>query len=165
MTRAKSPSYRVYYRRRRSGKTNFVKRLALMKSGKTRMVVRRSNKNVVVQFVAFDPKGDKTLVTVNGAQLAKKYKWPSKRNVWTAYLAGLEAAKLAKKQGVSDFVLDIGLYVPSKGSVLFAALAGANDAGLKSDFDDSIIPSDKLSNPPEKIKGLFEEVKGKIGTG
>jgi len=84
MTKAKGPSYRVYFRRRREGKTNFAKRLALVKGGKTRMVVRRSNKGVLVQFIDFDPKGDRTLLTVSGAHLAKLFKWPSKRNVWTA---------------------------------------------------------------------------------
>jgi len=50
MTRAKGPSYVVYYRRRREGKTDYAKRLALVKSGKTRMVVRRSNKGLVIQL-------------------------------------------------------------------------------------------------------------------
>ncbi|MCI0503188.1 50S ribosomal protein L18 [Candidatus Micrarchaeota archaeon] len=165
MTRADGPSFKVYFRRRREGKTNFAKRLALVKSGKTRMVVRRSNKNILVQFVDFDPKGDKTLLTVSGTHLAKLYKWPSKRNVWTAYLAGLLAGKMAKKKGVNEFVLDMGMYAPSKGSVIFAAQKGAADAGLSTLFDKGKMPEGKLSNPPEKYKGMFDELKGKIGAG
>ena len=162
MTKAKSPTFRVYYRRRRDGKTNYAKRLALVKSGKPRMVVRRSNKNVLVQFITFDPKGDRTMLTVTGQQLSKTYKWPSKRNVWTAYLAGLLAGKLAHKKGVSDFVLDLGMQTPSKGSLLFAALQGAADAGLKTPFDKDKVPEQKISNPPENLKAMFNEVKGKI---
>jgi large subunit ribosomal protein L18 len=165
MTRADGPSFNVHFRRRREGKTNFAKRLALVKSGKTRMVVRRSNKNIVVQFVDFDPKGDKTLLTVSGTHLAKLYKWPSKRNVWTAYLAGLMAGKMAKKKGVKEFVLDMGMYIPSKGSVIFAAQKGAADAGLGTLFDKEKMPESKLANPPDKYKGMFNEVKGKIGAG
>ena len=165
MTRADGPSFRVHFRRRREGKTNFAKRLALVKGGKTRMVVRRSNKGIMVQFVDFDPKGDRTLLTVSGAHLAKLYKWPSKRNVWTAYLAGLMAGKMAKKKGVKEFILDMGMYAPSKGSVLFAAQKGAVDAGLTTLFDKEKLPEDKLSNPPDKYKGMFDEVKGKIGAG
>lgn len=165
MTRADGPSFKVYFRRRREGKTNFAKRLALIKGGQTRMVVRRSNKGIVVQFINFDPKGDRTLLTVSGTHLAKAYKWPSKRNVWTAYLAGLMAGKLAQKKGVKQFVLDMGMYVPSKGSVIFAAQQGAADSGLSSLFDKEKVPSGKLSNPPEKYKGIFNEVKGKIGAG
>jgi len=165
MTRSTGPSFRVHFRRRREGRTNFAKRLALVKSGKTRMVVRRSNRGVVVQFVDFDPKGDRTLLTVTGTHLAKVYKWPSRRNVWTAYLAGLMAGTLAKKKGVKEFVLDMGMYVPSKGSVLFAAQKGAADAGLGTRFDKEKMPEAKLSNPPDKYKGAFEDVKKRITTG
>lgn len=162
MTRATGPSYRMYFRRRRSGKTNFRKRLALVKSGKTRMIVRRSNKNILIQFVDFDPEGDKTLLTVTGNNLAKAYNWPTKRNVWTAYLTGLLAGKMAKDKGLKEFVLDMGMYVPSKGSVIFAALQGAVDAGLESKFDVEKVPTDKLANPPEDYKKLFEDIKSKI---
>lgn len=160
MTRAKGPSYKLYYRRRREGRTNYAKRLALVKSNKTRMVVRRSNKGVVVQFVDFEPKGDKTLLTVTGKHLAKQYKWPSKRNAWTAYLAGLMAGKLAQKKGVKEFVLDAGMYTSTKGSIIYAALQGAADSGLKSEFDKEMVPD--LSSPPDKYKKAFEDAKSKI---
>jgi large subunit ribosomal protein L18 len=162
MTKATGPIFRVAFRRRREGKTNFAKRLALVKSGKPRMVVRRSNTGIVVQFIEFDPKGDRTLLTVNGKHLSKQYQWPSKRNVWTAYLTGLMAGKLAQKKGVSDFVLDIGMYTPSKGSILFAALKGAADSGLKTPFDKEKVPESKLANPPEAMKAAFSHAKSKI---
>jgi len=165
MTRAKNPSFRVSFRRRNEGRTNFAKRLGLVKSRLPRMVVRRSNKNVTVQFIEFDPKGDRTLVTITGKHLLKSFKWPPKRNVWTAYLAGLMAGTAAKKKGVSDFVLDAGLYTPSKGSLLFAALKGAADAGLKTSFEPSMVPETKLSNPPEAIKAAFGHAKSKIASG
>ncbi|MBU0591406.1 50S ribosomal protein L18 [Candidatus Micrarchaeota archaeon] len=165
MTRAIGPSFRVSFRRRYEGKTNFAKRLALIKSGKTRMVVRRSNKNIVVQFVDFYPNGDKTILTINGNHLAKTYKWQPKRNVWTAYLVGLMAGKLAQKKGIKEFVLDMGMYVPSKGSIFFAALKGAVDSGLKSKIDNDKVPGDKLTNPPDKYKSTFEDTKSKINSG
>ncbi|MFH1393881.1 MAG: 50S ribosomal protein L18 [Candidatus Micrarchaeota archaeon] len=162
MTRAKGPAYNVQYRRRREGTTDFAKRLALIKSGKPRMVVRKSNKGLVVQFIEFDPKGDKTLLTVNGAILKKALKWESKRNVWTAYLAGLYAGKEAGKKGVKEFVFDMGRYTPSKGNILFAVVKGAADSGLKTNFSDKMVPSDKLANPPEALKSAFEKAKSSI---
>ncbi|MFH1785051.1 MAG: 50S ribosomal protein L18 [Candidatus Micrarchaeota archaeon] len=165
MTKALGPSFKVYYRRRRNGKTNFAKRLALVRGEKTRMVVRRSNKGVVVQFIDFDPKGDKTLLTVNGSHLSKAYNWPSKRNVWTAYLTGLMAGKLAQKKGVKEFILDMGMYTASKGSIIFAAQKGAFDSGMKVDYDKAKMPEEKLSNPPDKYKSIFEDVKSKIMAG
>ncbi|MFH1520656.1 MAG: 50S ribosomal protein L18 [Candidatus Micrarchaeota archaeon] len=165
MTKASGPSFRVYFRRRRDGKTNFAKRLALVSGGKTRMVVRRSNKGIIVQFVNFDPKGDKTLVTLSGSHLSKTYKWQSKRNVWTAYLVGLMAAKVAQKKGVKEAILDMGMYTPSKGSVIFAAQKGAADAGVVISYDKEKVPEEKISNPPDKYKSMFNEVKAKIIAG
>jgi large subunit ribosomal protein L18 len=160
MSRAKSPTHVVPFRRRAEGKTNFQKRLGMVKSGKTRLVVRRSNRYVDVQFVNFEPAGDKTLLTVTGKKLSKEFNYPAKRNVWSAYLAGLLAGKLAKKAGVGEFILDTGMYTVSKGNIVFAALKGAVDAGLTTSYDESMLPSDKLDNP--KDKAAFDEAKKKI---
>ncbi|MBI5046199.1 50S ribosomal protein L18 [Candidatus Micrarchaeota archaeon] len=165
MTKAKSPTFNVHFRRRREGKTNFAKRLALIKSGKPRLVVRRSNKDIIVQFIEFDPKGDRTLLTVNGATLSKTYKWPSKRNSWTAYLAGLAAGKMAGKKGVSDFVFDMGMYTPSKGSITYAVLKGVVDAGLKTPYDKEKISEQKIMNPPEPVKSVFNTLRTKLMSG
>ncbi|MFA6530898.1 MAG: 50S ribosomal protein L18 [Candidatus Micrarchaeia archaeon] len=162
MSRATNPVYTVYFRRRREGKTNFAKRAGLIKGGKPRMVVRKSNRGFIIQFVEYDQIGDKIIASANRASLKKSTGWQSKRNSYSAYLCGMLAASYAKKKKVSDFVLDIGMYTPSKGSVVFAALKGAVDAGLKTTFDESLVPSEKLSNVPEALKAQFEQAKKKI---
>ena len=124
------------------------------------MVVRRSNKYVQIQFIKFDPKGDKTLLTVSGQKLAKASGYPAKRNVWSAYLCGLLAGKEAKKAGISEFILDTGRYTASKGNIVFAALKGALDSGLSTKHDEGMIPSDKLGSPPDAK--AFEDAKSKI---
>ncbi|MEM4756409.1 MAG: hypothetical protein QW594_04745, partial [Candidatus Woesearchaeota archaeon] len=48
----------VAFRRRRSGKTNYTKRLGLLKSGKPRLVVRKTNTAFIVQLVKHQPNGD-----------------------------------------------------------------------------------------------------------
>ncbi len=165
MTRAKGPTYKVAFRRRREKRTDYEKRLGLVKSEKPRMVVRKTNRYVDVSFVVFEPKGDKTLLTVTGRKFSKLFKWPSKRNVWSAYLTALYAGREISKKGVKEFILDIGMHTPSKGSVVFAALQGAVDAGLKTSFGGEKVPSDKLANPPDNIKSSFEDVKKKIMAG
>ena len=162
MTRAKGPTHRVPFRRRKEKKTDYKKRLALVKGEKPRMIVRRSNRYILVQFVEFRQDGDRTVFTINGRKFSKMFNWPAKRNVWSAYLAGLYAGKEMAKKGVKEFVLDIGMRTPSKGSVVFAALQGAVDAGLKTKYSAEKVPSDKLSNPPEAVKALFDETKKKI---
>ncbi|RLG18171.1 50S ribosomal protein L18, partial [Candidatus Micrarchaeota archaeon] len=101
MAKATGPIYKVKFRRRRENKTDYKRRFALLKSGKVRLVVRRSNRNVIVHFVQHDEKGDKTLCFVNSKALSK-FSWNPKRNLPTAYLTGLLAGKLALKAGVKD---------------------------------------------------------------
>ena len=149
MSKAKGPTYVVPFRRRKEKATDYRKRLALVKSGKPRMVVRRSNKHVLVQIVEFDPNGDKVLVSVNSKNL-KKFKWASRRNLPTAYLTGYYAGMLGKKAGVKEFVLDIGLVPPIIGGLPFAAQKGAMDAGLASPSGEEIVD-------PERVKGAHIE--------
>jgi len=144
MGKATGPTYKVAFRRRRSQLTNYAKRLALVKSMLPRMVVRKSNKGIKVQFVSFAPKGD-TVIASAHSSLLSKYKWMPKRNSPTAYLTGLLCARLAMKKGVKDFVLDIGLQTPSRGSVVFAALKGALDAGLTTPHDARMIDDKRIA--------------------
>lgn len=162
MSKAKSPKHVVYFRRRREGRTDYAKRLALIKSRTTRMVVRKTNSAIIIQFINFAFGGDRTAVTVHSGKLAKLFSWPAKRNVYTAYLAGLYAGKEARKKNISDFILDIGLQRPTKGSVLFAALKGVIDAGLKTHYAEAMVPSGKLASPPQEIRAAFEETKKRI---
>ncbi|MBD3398532.1 50S ribosomal protein L18 [Candidatus Micrarchaeota archaeon] len=143
MAKAKGPTYVVPFRRRKEKSTNYEKRLGLVKSGKPRMVVRRSNRHVLVQLVEFNPSGDKVLISVNSKKL-KKFKWASRRNLPTAYLAGFYAGVLGKKAGIKEFVLDIGLVPPVVGGLPFAAQKGAVDAGLKSPHGENIVDDGRV---------------------
>ncbi len=144
MAKATSPTYRVPFRRRREGRTRYKKRIAYLKSGLPRLVVRKTNRGIIVQLIEFGEAGDKTIVSVTRKQL-KAYGWEGKRNTPSAYLEGMIAAKLAKKKGVKKVILDIGLHTPTKGSLVFAAAIGAKDAGLDIDI--------KAEVPEERIKG------------
>ena len=138
MPKATGPVYNVPFRRRRDVLTNYSRRLALVKSGRPRMVVRASNRRVAVQFVSFAEKGDVVLAQADSAEL-KGFGWSGRRNLPTAYLTGALAAKRAKGKKVAEFVLDIGLSTASKSALPFAAVKGALDAGLKTGFDEKKI--------------------------
>ncbi|MCX8197151.1 MAG: 50S ribosomal protein L18 [Candidatus Micrarchaeota archaeon] len=191
MGKATGPNYKVAFRRRRLNLTNYKRRLALIKGGLPRMVVRKSAKGIVVQFIEFSPSGDKVLSCAQSRELSS-FGWVPHCNSPTAYLVGLLAAKRAKKVGVSGFNLDIGMQTPSKGSVVFAALQGAIDAGLATNYQKKMIEEGRIrgeaiasyaqqlksSNPakysqifsvylknnlpPENIVNVFEAVKQKI---
>ncbi|MBK5113017.1 MAG: 50S ribosomal protein L18 [Candidatus Heimdallarchaeota archaeon] len=139
---AKGASYHVQFRRRRDGKTNFHRRQRLLRSGKNRLVVRRSNKHERVSIVIAKVIGDETLVDASSQHL-KKYGWKGATgNVPSAYLTGYLAGKYARAVGVKDAILDIGVNTCRKDTRISAMLAGAVHAGLKIPHDDSVFPSE-----------------------
>lgn len=166
MTMATGPRYRLPFRRRREGKTDYRHRAALIKGGVPRAVVRRSNRNIRVQFVDFTAKGDVVLASAVSTELAELGWTGSGKSTPGAYLTGLLAGKRAKEKGVGEAVLDIGLREPTKGAVVFAALKGILDAGVDVPHSDKMLPTnDRLTGKHmrEGTAAMFEGTKGKIG--
>jgi len=160
-----SPTYKVKFRRRRESKTDYKKRLALLKSGKARLVVRKGNNSLIVEAVSYEPSGDRVRAFFSSVAL-KKMGWSGHTgNLPSAYLAGYTCAKKAMKAGVKEAVLDIGLLSPVHGSRPFAALKGAIDAGLKIPCDAAVFPkSDRISGKhigDDAVKN-FNNVKAAI---
>ncbi len=139
---AKGPRYKVPYRRRREGKTNYRKRLRLLLSRKPRLVVRITNRRVIAQIVEYHPDGDKVLVGVDSSMLTK-YGWKGDlNNTPAAYLTGLLVGKKALEKGIREAILDIGLHTPTRGGRVFAVLKGAVDAGLDVPHSEEVLPDE-----------------------
>jgi len=157
---AKNARYRVQVRRRREGKTDFRARKALILSGLPRLVTRGSLRNITAQIIVAKPEGDEVLASAHSSELRKKYGWKAPTgNVPSAYLTGFICGLKAKKEGITEAVLDIGLTAPTKGSRLFAVLNGALDAGIK-------IPYDEVKLVKERAKGEHIAKYGKtMGVG
>jgi len=144
-------TFAVKFRRRRSQKTNFKKRLGLLKSKKTRLVVRRTNANNIVQLINIVKGNDATVIGINSKKLSE-FGWNGNtKNISAAYLTGLLAGKMALKKNIESAVLDIGLNTPIKGSRLFAALKGVIDSGIQVNAGEEAFPSD------ERISGKHIE--------
>ena len=160
------PRYHVKPRRHREGRTDYRRRLRLLKSRKTRIVVRKSLKNISVQFVEYSPEGDKIILSVLSSDLVKDYNWKySVSSTPAAYLTGLLAGKKAREKGVTEGILDIGRYRPTRGNKLFATLKGVIDAGIQCPYDEGILPSeDRIlgKHLDDKIAPLTGEIKNKI---
>lgn len=139
--------YTIPFRRKRQGRTNYRKRLKILLSNKLRLVVRKSLKNFQASVIEYSPKGDKVLLTVSSNKLGKLGWNYDGANLPSAYLTGLLAGKEAIKKGIHEVVPDIGFNKSTKGSSLYAALAGAIDAGLKIPFDKEVLP------PKDRIAG------------
>lgn len=182
----------VPYRRKREGKTSYKRRLALLKSGDNRLVVRKSLKSVMLQIIEYGPEGDKVLVSATSREL-KKLGWKMHTaNMPSAYLTGLLLGSKAKKKKVAKCVLDLGLQTPNMKGNLFAAVKGAIDAGIDINCGEDAFPDKdrvsgkhiadyaaklkgnteaynkqfsgiiKAGSKPEDITKAFEETKKKI---
>ena len=137
----------IKYRRKRTGRTNYKKRLALLKSGKPRLVVRVSNKHVQLQLVSYEADGDKVLVTINSKVLLKHGWTHSTKSLTAAYCTGHVLGKTALEKGVKEAIVDLGLQQHRSGTRIYAAIKGAVDAGLSIPVSDSVFP------PPERLRG------------
>jgi large subunit ribosomal protein L18 len=145
---ATGPRYRVAFRRRREGKTDYHQRLKLIVSRKPRLVVRGTLGDYIAQILITKPEGDIVLAAANARELAKVFGYKgSLKNTSAAYLTGLLAGFKAKKAGVEVANLDIGLATNRKGSKVYAALKGAIDAGLEIPCSEDVFPTE------DRIKG------------
>ncbi len=164
---AGKPTFETKFRRRREGKTNYKKRLAMLKSGKPRLVIRNTNTKITAQVIEYARTGDRTIASALSSEL-KKYGWKGNcANTPAAYLTGFLCAKKAIQKGTEDAVADIGIRIPVKGSRPFAAVKGAIDAGLGMNAGEKIFPKEDritgrhIKERAEKAGGEVKEVAEK----
>ncbi len=163
---ARGPNYRVPFRRRREGKTDFRARLKLLKSERPRAVVRFTNARVLVSLEGFDPQGDRVLATAGSQELVKVgFPASSLSSTPAAYLTGYLAGLRAAAAGQTEAVLDTGLLAPSRGGRLLGALKGLLDGGVSIPHRAESFPSkERLAGahlktpPPEGLEAYRDRV-------
>jgi len=161
---------RVAKRRRRQGKTDYKARLILLKSERPRIVIRKTNKYFIVQFITSDSSKDKTEVYTNSRELVK-YGWPkdwknSLKSIPAAYLTGILAGKKIQGKGLdTEPILDFGLQAEIKKSRIYAIVKGLVDSGIKINCKEETFPNqERVSGKHMKkdVEKIIDEVKEKI---
>jgi large subunit ribosomal protein L5e len=155
--------YQVKYRRRREGKTDYFARKRLVVQDKNkyntpkyRLVVRRTNKDIIAQIAYSKIEGDYIMASAYSHELPKYGVKVGLTNYAAAYCTGLLVARrLLTKVGLADTYkgqeeadgdeymveeedgprpfqafLDVGLARTSTGARVFGVLKGAVDGGL-----------------------------------
>lgn len=170
MVRNKNKNRIFRFNRRIRGQTDYIQRLKLLKSNLTRVVIRKSNKNMLVQFVDYLESGDKILSSAKSNDLKKLGFTLNTGNLSGAYLTGFLAGKRVLKKGLSnDCIVDFGLQKSFYGSKLYAAVMGVVDSGVKVKVSDVVFPSSNRVNGEhlsskdalkviEKVKKAIEEL-------
>jgi len=152
-------------KRRLENKTSYKKRRRLLESGKPRIVVRKSNKYLVIQYVESKVAQDSVKIIVSTKDLIKQG-WPkdkvgSLKSLGACYLAGLLfASKVEDKK--KEAILDTGLIRNTKGSRVYTVLKGIVDGGVNVPHGKDIFPDESRINT-EKTKDFFDKIKSSIG--
>ncbi len=152
-------------RRRRENKTNYLKRKRLLEGRKPRIVIRKTNRYIILQFVESKFAQDKITHSVNSKELLE-HGWPkeaagSLKSIAAAYLSGLLFGKKIAGEKDKKAILDIGLVKSTKGSRIYAGLKGIIDSGIQINCKKEMLPEEKrIQN--SKAKDFFDKVKQNI---
>lgn len=134
------------FRRKREGKTNYKKRLSLLKSGMPRLVIRKSNKHILLQLIEYKADGDHVVLTLSSKTLLKHGWNHSTKSVPAAFLTGFLFGKAAKEKRRAEAILDIGIQQHRAGTRIYAAVKGAIDAGMRIPVGEEVFPDGSRIN-------------------
>jgi large subunit ribosomal protein L18 len=153
--------------RRAEGKTNYTKRRRLLEGKKSRIVIRKTNRYVIIQYVKSSVAQDTVVASANSRELLE-YGWlerktGSLKSLGAAYLAGFLFGHRLKKLGLDkeQAILDTGLIRSTKGSRVYSAVKGIMDAKIKLSCNPEVFPEEKRIRG-ENIKEFFDKVKENI---
>ncbi|MBU2562654.1 MAG: 50S ribosomal protein L18 [Nanoarchaeota archaeon] len=154
-------------RRRKDHKTDYLKRIKLLKSGKPRIVFRRTNKYFLVQYVISKQAQDKILLGLNSKQLLK-YGWPkeaegSLKSITASYLTGFLTGKRIISKKLDSPIIDFGMIRAIHKAKPYAFLKGLIDSGIKINCKEEAFPTEeRIQGGHLKNKIKFKEIKSKI---
>ncbi|MEK6741795.1 MAG: 50S ribosomal protein L18 [Nanoarchaeota archaeon] len=156
-------------RRRQENKTDYGKRVNVIKSGIPRVVFRKTNKYVIAEYTTSKAAQDKIELGTTSKVLLM-HGWPkelsgSLKSTPAVYLTGFLFGKeiLAKKLQIP--IIDIGMTRNIHKNKVFAFLKGLKDSGLNVKCEEQYYPDEnriKGKHLKEDFSKTFEEIKLKI---
>jgi len=136
-----------------------------LKSGKPRLVIRKSNKYITAQIVESSMSKDKVRAKASSKDLLEigwtKELSGSLKSLQAAYLTGFLLGKKLKGKE-EQLILDQGLNRNVHGSRIYALVKGALDSGVDIIHDEKILPKDDRLNSNETLSQIMEKLKEKM---
>lgn len=162
---------KVDKKRRRQHKTDYLKRLKLLKSNSPRIVFRKTNKYIIAQYITSKEAQDRIEIGINSKHLMN-YGWPkdfegSLKSIPAAYFVGLLIGKKIIEKKLEPPITDFGMLRALHKTKVYAFLKGLNDSGIKIKCKEEFFPGE------ERIKGkhlkkdfseIFDKIKSKINS-
>ena len=158
-------------RRRKENKTDYVKRIGLLKGGVPRVVFRKTNRYLVAQYVTSKEAQDKIEVGITSKDLLE-HGWPkesqgSLKSIPAAYLTGLLFGKQILGKKLKLPVVDTGMIRILHKNKIFGFLKGLKDSGLNIKCEEENYPDEnriKGKHLKRDFSKTIEEIKLKINS-
>ena len=158
---------KISKRRRIEGKTNYKKRIRLLKAGAGRIVFRKTNKYIIGQYIKSKEAQDSVARGID-SKILIKYGWPkeasgSLKSLPACYLTGLLLGKkIIEKEGKTKAIFDIGLLRNVQKSRMYAFLKGIVDSGIDILNNAKFPDESRIIGRHLKKNINFEKIKEKI---
>jgi large subunit ribosomal protein L18 len=157
---------RISKRRRLESKTDYGKRLKLLKSETPRIVFRKTNRYIIAQYIISKEAQDKIEIGITSKDLMK-YGWPkefegSLKSITASYLTGFLIGKEVKKKKLEKPIIDLGMVRVISKNKAFAFMKGLSDAGIEINCPEENFPEEeRLSgkNMKKDFSKTFKEIK------
>lgn len=161
---------KVAKRRRREAKTDYQKRIKLLKSGFPRVVFRKTNRYIITQYVSSKEAQDKIDFGINSKELLK-YGWPkeaqgSLKSISASYLAGFLMSKKIIGKKLKKPLVDLGMIKTIHKTKVYAFIKGLIDGGIEIKCKKEAFPSEeRIKGEHLKNKIDFQKIKSQIENG
>ena len=156
-------------RRKKEHKTDYSKRIRLLKSKSPRVVFKKTNRYIIAQYVRSREAQDKIEIGITSKDLFK-YGWPEERkgslkSLPASYLTGFLIGKKIIEKKFEKPIVDFGMLRVLHKNRAFAFLKGLKDSGIQVKCKEEFFPSE------DRIKGrhlkkdfskIFEGIKSKM---
>ena len=157
---------RTLKRRRKESKTDYSKRLKLLKSGLPRIVFRKTNKYLIAQYITSEETKDKVKIGLT-SKILTKYGWPedfkgSLKSTPAAYLIGFLIGKDIIKNKKQTPIADFGMLRVLPKSKIYAFLKGLIDSGVKIKHKEENFPKEERligKNLKKDFSEIFKKIK------
>ncbi len=143
-------------------KTDYKARLEMLKSGRPRIVIRKTNRYVIVQVITTNIAQDSIVFGTSSKILLTKG-WPSEqagslKGLCAAYLTGFFIGKQVKGK-IKDAIIDMGMHRNIQKSRIYAVVKGLVDAGLSVAYSEEVLPTEKDLERNKTISEIVLKVK------
>ncbi len=153
-------------KRRKENKTDYLRRIKLLKSESPRIVFRKTNTCLIAQYVISKEAQDIVKIGLNSKKLVE-YGWPkesqgSLKSITASYLLGFLMGKKIIKEKLEKPIIDAGMIRSLYKTRLYAFIKGLIDAGIDIKTKEEALP-DKERIGGKHLKNIpFEKIKSNI---